>query len=874
MLFVAFRCIVIVSAFLLVHVTQCRSQQRDLSPNDFYSWPRLSDPRISPKGVYCAYVVENSPVGYNTIVVRSISGGWSRSYTIAPRYFNGVLTDEALIFSRGPDTVLVSKLGGGELIYSRARNFKVDEGLSQLICISMDDRFVVLQNGKEVVSIGSVVDYFFLNDGKQILLVKDADNGEKVVVQLNIRTKKEIEIWRGKSVSGLIISRDFSKAAFHEKTEGETSSSQIVIIDFFRNDVKEFPVGSAKYEVAEIRGFSKDQRYLVIGVSINDTKLTDVKNDDVRVWSFTDNKPRLDDANFDLSIPKLISLNVNSGKVIEVENGQYNWLLGARSDNCGDPAVVWKYNGDCYREEVAWNSNCTKSWYKVSLENGERALIPELDGRSSLNSYILSPDGKYIVFFDKDKSSYFSYCLESSLLSELTQHPTREIFNRQPENSSGYLPFGQRGIGGWGIDGKTVYIYDRTDIWCFALDANIPPKCITNGYGRSNNIVFSFLDENTVVESENIVLTAFSDLDKKNGFYSISNKHVKDPMLIHMADRLFYQPYFSNHGAEGMAPLKAKLATKYIVLQQSSYQYPNFYYTPDFKTFKEISNIHPETEVKWLKTELINFSVNSGKKVSGILYKPQFLDTASKYPLVFNVYEQLSNSLNAFPLPNWIDDGCEINAPFMVSKGYLVFQPDIYYKADSVGEAALDIINAAVDRLGAIQWVDKTHMGIQGCSFGGFETNYVVTHSKLFKAACSASAVSDLMAWASIKYKTVYTSFFFQQYRMSSMFWKAPESYVLNSPIFYADRIQTPLLLFHTSIDDAVPFNQGVQFFLTLRRLKKPSWLLEYGGSANHGVMDQKQAADFGKRMLSFFDFYLRGKDAPDWMNLNAEMRK
>ena len=103
------------------------------------------------------------------------------------------------------------------------------------------------------------------------------------------------------------------------------------------------------------------------------------------------------------------------------------------------------------------------------------------------------------------------------------------------------------------------------------------------------------------------------------------------------------------------------------------------------------------------------------------------------------------------------------------------------------------------------------------------------------------------------------------QPRMGASLWEHPEFYIRNSPIFYADKVTTPLLMVHNSIyDHNVPFNQGVAFFTALRRLGKPAWMLSYD-RGGHGE-DGRERQDRLLRTTQFFDHYLKGKPAPAWM--------
>ena len=164
-------------------------------------------------------------------------------------------------------------------------------------------------------------------------------------------------------------------------------------------------------------------------------------------------------------------------------------------------------------------------------------------------------------------------------------------------------------------------------------------------------------------------------------------------------------------------------------------------------------------------------------------------------------------------------------------------------------------------------WVDSLKMGLQGHSFGGYETNYLITHCHMFVAACSASGLSDIISdYGGLEDDGSSLEVLFEQTqnRIGATLWGKPELYIKNSPIFRADHVTTPLLMMHTKIDGACPFANAVEFFIALRRLGKKVWMLQYD-DGNHFLWGNA-AADFTIRMQQFFDHYLKGSPAPKWM--------
>jgi len=103
------------------------------------------------------------------------------------------------------------------------------------------------------------------------------------------------------------------------------------------------------------------------------------------------------------------------------------------------------------------------------------------------------------------------------------------------------------------------------------------------------------------------------------------------------------------------------------------------------------------------------------------------------------------------------------------------------------------------------------------------------------------------------------------QSRLGKSLWQDPNLYINNSALFKINKITTPLLLLHNDEDGAVPFEQGIEFYLALRRLDKTAWLLNYRGEPHWPVKWQNRK-DFNIRMSQFFDYYLKGAPMPAWM--------
>jgi dipeptidyl aminopeptidase/acylaminoacyl peptidase len=371
-----------------------------------------------------------------------------------------------------------------------------------------------------------------------------------------------------------------------------------------------------------------------------------------------------------------------------------------------------------------------------------------------------------------------------------------------------------------------------------------------------------------LAKNETLILNAFNRSTKEAGFYSKILNEKNDPKRLSMGSY--------SYNINGISATKANNAEKYIVIRMKSTESPNYFSTSDFKTFIPLSNNYPEKQVNWLSSELITWKALDGNILQGVLYKPENFDPQKKYPIIFYYYEKLSDDLNVYHKPEFSDGG--INIPWFVSNGYLIFTPDIHYTVEEPGRSTYNSVVSAAKYLSKFSWVDTAKMGITGHSFGGYETNYLITHSKMFTAAISSSGFSNLIsAYGSLTGRgTPYFSNWAEigQGAIGASLWQRRDLYIKNSPIFKTDKVTTPILLMNNKEDGVVPFTQGIEFFMALRRLGKKAWMLQYDGE-KHSLITANSKKDYTIRITQFFNHYLKGEPPPQWMTegIRASMK-
>lgn len=551
-------------------------------------------------------------------------------------------------------------------------------------------------------------------------------------------------------------------------------------------------------------------------------------------------------------------------RVVQLNKDADDAFIELAEEGNGSTALVRQYFGSFSGK---WNKLLVPAFYAVDLAGGVRKQV--ISGYDITAD--ISPSGQYIVWFDPAKKHYCSYQTTTGKVTSITTTSDAGWLPAIQPNK--LVPLQPWGIAGWLPNEQALLVYDQFDIWKIDPAGGWPPVNITNGYGRLHHVMLRLWNEDNndynapVIDTHEWLLAAFDTNDKRNGFFKKKGFEPGDPVKCSLtADWYYASNRFNLPFLQKYPLLKAKDAPVYMLRRMSSKEYPNVYVSHDLKTFIALSHLAPQKNYNWLTTALINWKQTNGVTANAIVYKPDNFDSTKRYPVLFYFYEQLSHRLNEYLQPEY--NSGSINIPWFVSHGYVVCTPDVAYTSGYPGESICYTMESLAHYLSGFSWVDSTRMGVQGHSFGGYEVNYLVSHSKLFAAAQESSGASDFISYYNGFYREHSAQFYFEygQGRIGHTLWEAPEAYVHNSPIFNADKVNTPLLIMHNREDGEVPFQQGTAWFLALRRLGKKVWLLEYD-KEHHGINQPKNKMDFTIRVDAFFAHYLKDGPAPQWLH-------
>jgi len=515
-----------------------------------------------------------------------------------------------------------------------------------------------------------------------------------------------------------------------------------------------------------------------------------------------------------------------------------------------DGKIAYSWNPWRYTKKVSYYGSFTDI-YLIDPRTAARTLVKE----ELYGSARLSPNSKYLYWFEQN--DWYVYDIKRKTTVNITSDLGVRFEREDWDTPNPARPYG---VAGWTDGDKSILVYDRYDIWEIKPDGS-NPHTVTEGFGRKNNLSFRYLkldpDEITIAPKKSMLLQVTNVETMASGFYrdKVAGKNL--PVKLMMADKSF-----------GRRPYKAKEADRLLFTRSGFDEFPDLWVADlNFSSPQKITNLGKQMEpFIWGKAELIDFFSADGKPLKGILIKPDNFDPNKKYPLLVYIYETLHNNLHRFRHPS---PGTSINQSYYVSNGYVIWMPDIEYDTGYPGKDALKCVLPGIQMLIRQGFIDKDRIGIQGHSWGGYQVAYMVTQTNIFAAAEAGAPVSNMIsAYDGIRWGSgMVRQFQYErtQSRLGGSLWEVPMRYIENSPIFWADKVKTPLLMIHNDDDGAVPWYQGIEYMMALRRLEKEAYMFNYNGEP-HGLRKRVNQKDWTVRMQQFFDHFLKGAPVPDWM--------
>jgi dipeptidyl aminopeptidase/acylaminoacyl peptidase len=543
----------------------------------------------------------------------------------------------------------------------------------------------------------------------------------------------------------------------------------------------------------------------------------------------------------------LVLGDVNLRTATPTPNGR--WAIG-RIDTTYSGAVEW--------------GGSRGDYYRVDLGTGKRTLIE----RGVTRTMGFSPDSKWYLFL-KDKQIR-AYDIEANTTTTLTV-PGLSFIDETDD-----YPYEKPiyGVAGWSRDGRVI-LNHRFDLWAVPLDGSKATN-LTGGVGAAEQIRFRLVNlagggggrgGNAAAPGDSadlgidltqpLTLSAYAEWTKKSGYYRLTSGAKPQPLLF-------------DEKSIGSAA-KASKADRLIFTQQTATQFPDYWVSnTSFAAPRKVTDANPFiAEYHWTpKRVLVDYRNAKGERLQGTLTLPANYESGKKYPMLVYFYDRMSNQHNSFSMPVY-DDRPHVST--YASDGYLVLQPDIAYEMGKPGTSALDCITSAVKRVIELGYADPKRVGLQGHSWGGYQSSFILTQTDMFAAIVTGAPPTNLTSFYNETYPgsgTLQQGIMeVGQVRMGpgNTPWTAHELYESQSPIHHVRNIKTPFMILHGTVDNAVDWHQGLELYAAARRWNKQVIFLSYPGEPHHLGRRENQK-DFQTRMKAFFDHYLKGTEAPKWM--------
>lgn len=897
---------------LLLHCSVLLAQKAPLTHQVYDSWQRIGERTLSPDGNWAVFTIDPQE-GDGILVLQSLRSDYRKEF---PRGYGASISYQGryLVFKIKPffasvkeaknkkkrpeempkDSVALVELGKDSILkFASVRSFKMPADDEGWVAIHFET------NEKPAEGIESASDLLlinFVNGAKMIIprisefqlakkggmLVGEQRKGNKdsigatQVLLVTVPSFRIDTILRGgNDFRKFSFSADGRQLAFLAERNARpkelvkyyslyhfdrSSDSAISIADRNTAGMK---LGMTISEFADLR-FSQSGHRLYFGtapiVPAKDTLTPESDLVKVDIWHYKDdyiqsqqlyelkrNQERSYSAVFHFDRNKLVQLGAPDAE---------NVFIPKQDDG------QWVYATSDYGKRIAfqWTAATAKDIYRIDVLTGQRQLIKANMNGNFFGSSV-SPKGTALVWYDADLKQYQSWDgLKVRTISRTIPHVLYDELHDMPGPAFPY------GIAGWLPGDTTVLIYDRYDTWRVPIAADRAAQNITR-VGRQNKENYRYVPldpEQDYIPLSGLLCWRYQQQENRDGGIAFAQWE---------QDRVRFTQRQAGSFAYGL-PSKASRAAVLAFTKE------RFDLSPDLHVWdinasassegavRRLSWINPQQQqYNWGTARLYRWRALDGKPAQGVLYLPENFDPSKKYPVIFYFYETHTETLHNYIAP--APTGSRLNVSFYVSRGYIVFSPDIFYTRGYPAKSCYNYVVSAANSLAKLPYVDAKNMGLQGQSWGGIQVAQLVTMTSLFKAAWAGAPVANMTsAYGGIRWESgINRQFQYEvsQSRIGATLWQRPDLYIENSPLFHLPKVKTPLVIMANDADGAVPWYQGIELFTGMRRLGKQVWMLNYNGEA-HNLRERKNQKDISIRQQQFFDWLLKGEKPARWL--------
>lgn len=851
-------------------------KKKDITDADYKLWSTMETKGISENGQWYTYSLSYEQ-GEDTLFVKSTNG--KKKYAFSDTQL-GTFFKEKWFCSRNNQNVL-------SLLNLASGKIESTINTDNYLFASDEKNLIIFQstaNGKKIIiktldsadsyQIENVRDYAYNQKSNQLIYSADAPSGCRVSI-LNINTKfSGLNVIENDNYNytNFVWQKNAGSVAFirSKRLKNTDPSEQIKEIVYYKIDSRKITI----FQPDSISDF--DKKYIIKSESLSDQTISE---DGKRVFF------------------KIRIINEKQGKItkkiVQVWNADDRYLEPAEREKDGSikmlKTAVWEPEkkdfriltdtvfskimlADSEKFAVLWNPAANepqpylhpaRDYKTINLDTGLQQLFLK-DFNYRVNKIFLSPAGKYVAYFKNNH--WWVYNIQKNIHTNLTANLDESFSVEDLDRGEGPLPYGNPG---WTPDDQSILLYDKYDIWEITAE-NLKAEKLTHGkqekatyrikpvsieQNKKNNfdaVSSGIIDlsKSIIVESKNENTTGLWWYTKNNRLLPIvvSENKISDPLMASGNESVIYR--------EESFETPPRLVLRDIKEKKARMLYQN---NAHFKLFNSGTS------------SVIHYRNMNGNSIKAALFYPANYSAEKLYPMVVHVYEKQSETLHNYINPS-LYNGSGFNISHYTNNGYFVLLPDIVYEFGNPGNSAVDCVVSATKKALEIVPVDSKRIGLIGHSFGGYETDYIITQTDIFSAAVAGAAVTDLISgYLYMSWNFNRPNFFqyeYGQFRMDSSIFKNFLGYLANSPVYYADRVKTPLLSWAGEEDRHVHYYQTIEFYLALRRLGKKHVMLLYP-EQQHSLTNKEQQKHLTEYVMQWFDHYLSGMNNPEFVKSN-----
>jgi dipeptidyl aminopeptidase/acylaminoacyl peptidase len=483
----------------------------------------------------------------------------------------------------------------------------------------------------------------------------------------------------------------------------------------------------------------------------------------------------------------------------------------------------------------------------VSLATGAETVVAS---NISLRSFSWSPDSTSIAYV-MDEAELAGYQFEVVHIADAVRYQIAGL----PDPTK---PVNLRLTPVWDSSGKYFYFICDGGLWRAQTEehrasevGSIPGHTIACLIARADGLLWTF------EQGRSATVLAHDEDHKQDGFYRIDLKSGQSTKLLERGE--CYTCKWPHANSSYLTTVSSS-GNQVAYVAESAEHPPDLWLAAgNFATVQQITHLNPQFDkYKMGSPRLVSWLGSDGERLDGALLLPSAYQAGHKYPMVVYVYRAayLSNHLSQFGLGEYPGP---LNLQLLATRGYVVLLPDTKERAGepmaSLARSVLPGINEVIE-LGI---ADPERIGVMGHSGGGYSTLALIAQTTRFKIALECSGWADYFGYyGEFTGRTAY-SYAQSEGQLGGTPWSYPLRYVQNSPLFFLDRVETPLLIVHGSQDGQIASFLADETFMTLQRLGKAVQYARYDGEGHvPGYWSYANQVDLAGRVISWFDSHLK----------------